>query len=104
MHGLHNIRFSSLDDDKPPRASPDMRTRDGRLWRDTKRAFEREFPSGDILRVREATTLSIAISKLEPSVIAGDQVSIANLARLSNRLAGLRRELAAAAKKELSHA
>ena len=102
---MHDLRKDfgfpfSDDDDKPPRASPDMRTRDGRLWRDTRNTLIAEFPAADALRLREAVTLSVAIKKLEPNVLAGDATAIGTLARLSNRLQCLRRELSAAKRKE----
>jgi hypothetical protein len=68
------------------------------LLRDTRNHILAEFPHADQLRLREATTISIAIAKLESDVLNADAKAIASLARLSNRLAGLRRELTSAAK------
>jgi hypothetical protein len=96
---MHDYPFSLHDDDKPPRASPDMRTRDGRLMRDTRNAMLAEFPGADELRLREAVLLNIALARLQSAVLAGDPTSIATLAKLSNRLDRLRRKLAASAAK-----
>ena len=89
-------------DERRPRRL-DGRTRDGRLMRDTRNALLDQFPRADELRLREATTISIAIGRLEPLVLAGDQSAIATLAKLSNRLQRLRREMAQAAARAVDH-
>jgi hypothetical protein len=97
MHDLRKaLGFPYDDDDKPPSQKLDGRSTNGRLVSATRRTLLAEFPHADALRLREAVTLSIAIARLEPKVLAGDQASIAVLARLSNRMQCLRRELRAA--------
>lgn len=104
MHGLNqDFGFPFDDHDDEDESGPrklDLRTRDGRLWRDTRNELLREFPRADALRLREAVTLSIAIARLEPQVLASNQVAIATLAKLSNRMQILRRELSSAAAKQ----
>jgi len=96
--GARRSRDDDRDDgDERQSRKLDGRTRDGRLMRDTRNALLREFPRADELRLREATTISIAIERIRPQVMAGDQSTIATLAKLSNRLQCLRRELAQAA-------
>jgi hypothetical protein len=99
MHDLRkDFGFPFRDDDDKPGQKLDGRTRDGRLIRDTRNALLAEFPCADQLRLNEATTLSIAIARLQPQVLAGDGAAIGTLASLSNRLQCLGRELRAAAK------
>jgi hypothetical protein len=97
MHGFEPLSFLSHGDQDRP-AKRDGRSREARELRSTRALFLAEFPAADEGRLRECVVLAIAIKRIEADVLKGDRTAIATVAKLSNRLQTLRRELGIAAK------
>jgi hypothetical protein len=86
-----------LSDDRI--AGLDMRTRQGRRFRQILRAVIAEFGDGDPVRAGEIARLRLIIEKAQTAVIAGDRrVGEEDLVRFSNVRARLEREMREAAR------